>query len=176
MPTPADKSGKKNDKARAAHSVPAEPKSFAPHVSDAASPNAWESLRALSGQAPRSSVPIAELLALARSNIKARHLRYDHLPAPIFGEPAWDMLLLLYVSTKSGTKESVSMLSLSSGAPATTALRWIDYLARQELVMRRPNRRDLRVVFIELTDKGRDAIEAYLTDLLNLEADSALRL
>ena len=174
MPSHTDKSGGANDKARTDHSVPAEPKSFSPHVNDAAAPNAWESLRTLSDQTPRGSVPADELLALARFTISARNLRCTHLPAPIFGEPAWNMLLLLYVSSGSGTKESVTMLSLSSGAPATTALRWIDYLAQQELVMRRPNRRDLRVVYIELTDKGREAIEAYLVDLLKQKAASTV--
>lgn len=170
MPTDADKSGAINHKAKKPHSVPAEPKSFSPHVSDPAAPNAWESLRALTDQPPRSNVPVDELLSLARSIIKARNLRYDHLPAPIFGEPAWDMLLLLYVSSSSDTRESVSMLSVSSGASATTALRRIDYLEREELVMRRPNRCDLRVVFIELTDKGREAIETYLADVFHMRA------
>jgi DNA-binding MarR family transcriptional regulator len=173
MPTHVDKSRGSDEKSSTDHSVPAGPNSFSPHVSDSAAPNAWESLRSLSEPAPRGAVSADDLLALARSTIDARNLRRAHLPAPIFGEPAWNMLLLLYVSSGSGTKESVSMLSLSSGAAATTALRWIDYLVREELVMRQPNRHDLRVVHVELTDKGRGAIEAYLVDLLAQRAASA---
>jgi len=56
----------------------------------------------------------------------------------------------------------VSNLSLCSGTPATTALRWIDYLEREGLVTRRPSQADKRVVFVQLTGKARDAIADYL--------------
>lgn len=84
----------------------------------------------------------------------------------MFGEPTWDMLLRLYVCTKSDIRQTVSRLGDASGAPATTALRWICYLEAEEFVTRRLNALDKRVVFVEMTAKGFDAIEAYLADLL----------
>lgn len=156
--------------------VPAKPKTFLPHVRDPNAPTAWESLGSLSASASCSGLPAEEMFALARSKIKARDLRYRHLPKSMFGEPAWDMLLSLYVTFRSHARQTVSNLCVSSASPATTALRWIDYLERQEFVTRRNNPLDLRVVFIELTAKGRDAVEAYLADLLEQKPENASRL
>jgi len=105
------------------------------------------------------------LVKVARSVIEARHHRTHALPPAIFGEPAWDMLLALYTRPRS-EGERVSNLSLSSGTPATTTLRWIDYLEREGFVTRRSCPTDKRVVFIQLTDKASDAIGTYLGSLL----------
>lgn len=174
MPPPTDKNARLEAQARSGHPVPAEPISFSPHIHDPAAPTAWESLRGLSDSAAKSSSPAEEMFAVARNKINARHLRYRHFPDRMFGEPAWDMLLSLYVTFSSEAQQTVSNLCSYSGAPATTALRWIDYLEKQGFVTRRSNPIDLRVVFIELSAKGRDAIEAYLADLLEEKAASAL--
>ena len=177
MPSPPDKNLIPELNASTERCVPAEPKSFSPEIRDPAVPNAWERLRALSEKSPGSVLPVEEeLQALARGTIKARQLRYQHLPRPMFGEPAWDMLLSLYVTSGCEAPQTVSNLCSYSAAPSTTALRWIDFLEREELVARRPNKCDLRVVFVELTSKGRAAIEAYLADLLEQKATSALRI
>ena len=105
------------------------------------------------------------LVRVARAVVEARHNRTHALPPAIFGEPAWDMLLALYTCRRS-EGERVSNLSLSSGTPATTTLRWIDYLEREGFVSRRSCPTDKRVVFIQLTDKASDAIRTYLCSLL----------
>jgi DNA-binding MarR family transcriptional regulator len=106
------------------------------------------------------------LVKVARAVIEARHNRTHALPPAIFGEPAWDMLLALYTCPRSEEGERVSNLSLSSGTPATTTLRWIDYLEREGFVTLRSCPTDKRVVFIQLTDKASDAIGTYLWSLL----------
>lgn len=166
----------KEDEATSERFVPDMPKSFSPYVRDPGAPNAWETLDSFSDGGTRGNSPIEEMFALARSHIKARDLRSRHLPNDMFGEPAWDMLLSLYVTFRSHAQQTVSNLCVSSGAPATTALRWIVYLERQKFVTRRNNPRDLRVVFIELTAAGRDAVEAYLASLLEQNHKGAFRI
>jgi DNA-binding MarR family transcriptional regulator len=118
-------------------------------------------------KADRRARPEGEALrSVARANLRARRIRHRHLPEPLFGEPAFDMLLALYLCDQGGLRQSVTDLVKYSGAPMTTALRWIDYLVKAGLVTRRANPTDRRVAFIELTDKGLNSIEAYLGELI----------
>lgn len=145
------------------------PKSFAPQVVDPVNPTAWHQLEGLTKRStaePPERADAQDLIALARSNIQARRLRKRHLPSAMFGEPAWDMLLSLYVGYQSGARQTVSNLSYASGAPASTALRWIDYLEQQKLVVRRASPTDRRVIFIDFTEDARQMVEAFLTELL----------
>lgn len=151
----------------AAQALPA-PKSFSPQAPDPLNPNAWDKLNDLTkGGSQIADLADAQvMIALARSNIHVRRLRKTHLPQAMFGEPAWDMLLSLYVGYRSGARQTVSNLSYASGAPASTALRWIDYLEQQKLVKRRPSPTDRRVIFVDFTEDARQAVEAYLSDML----------
>lgn len=106
------------------------------------------------------------LCALARTNLRARRIRNRHLPRSIFGEPAWDMLLALYLSAQGEERQTISRLTKLSGAPATTASRWIDYLVRTGLATRCISPTDKRVAFIDITERGRLAVEAYLGQLI----------
>jgi DNA-binding MarR family transcriptional regulator len=84
----------------------------------------------------------------------------------MFGEPAWEMLLHLY-SMAGAARQSMSRLAQLSGSSKATSLRWIDYLLDRGLVSRQPHPTDLRTAFVELTDKGREKLEAYLADTIN---------
>jgi DNA-binding MarR family transcriptional regulator len=144
----------------------AEPTSLARQ--DPAVETARDEFDQLPGAAPGPGEQFGDdvLVGVARAVIEARHTRTHALPPAIFGEPAWDMLLALYTCPRSEEGERVSNLSLSSGTPATTTLRWIDYLEREGFVTRRSCPTDKRVVFIQLTDKASDAIGTYLGSLL----------
>ena len=140
--------------------------SFSPR--DPAVETAWDRLDRLTTSPQGSAREIGNdiLVKVAGIVIEARQSRAHSLPSAIFGEPAWDILLALFRCPRSGEGERVSNLSLSSGTPATTALRWIDYLEREGFVTRRSSQADKRVVFVQLTDKARDAIGDYLASLL----------
>ena len=152
-------------KSKSGKPVPGSPKSFLPQPRDGSAGTAWDSFRDLSKA--RAKADTEAMFSLARSSISARRARGRYLPDPMFGEPAWEMLLALYVDTRSEARHTISSLSAASGAAATTALRWIDYLERGELVERRPSPTDKRVAFITMTAKGRAAIEAYLAELID---------
>jgi DNA-binding MarR family transcriptional regulator len=108
----------------------------------------------------------AHLLKLARAILRARRRRCKMFNPSMFGEPAWDMMLTLYASMTDGPRLSVGRLSSLSGAAPTTALRWLDYLEMERLVVRESNPDDRRSDFVDLTDKGRSAIEQYLSETL----------
>lgn len=113
--------------------------------------------------APTETPPTLEaLVQLAERLGKARDLRSDYLASELFAEPAWDMLLALFQADAAGRRTTVSNLCTESGAPPSTALRWIDKLEELKLVRRAKNPLDARVVFVELEHKGRLALHQWL--------------
>jgi DNA-binding MarR family transcriptional regulator len=108
------------------------------------------------------------LVAAARDILRARRGRARQFSKAMFGEPAWDMLLALYAHSDDGPRHSIGRLVVFSGAPSTTALRWLDYLEKERLVMRHPNPTDRRSEYIQLTDKGRAKMEEYLSETLTI--------
>lgn len=105
----------------------------------------------------------AQLVKIAK-RIKAVRDRRDGLlgRAP-FGEPAWNILLALYVAAGERYALSVSALCAESGAPATTVSRSINRLIELNMVRRVPNPSDNRSAYIELTNET----AAKLTELLD---------
>jgi DNA-binding MarR family transcriptional regulator len=105
-------------------------------------------------------------IALARRILGMRRLR-DRLLGEFFAEPAWDILLDLYVQSREGKTVTVSQLSLATGSPATTALRWINTMARAGLLSRRTDETDARRVVVTLSAKGEEAMRLLLASVLN---------
>jgi len=102
-----------------------------------------------------------ELVSKARLVFEERKRRGEFLSRAMLGEPAWDMLLGLYIDRD--RRLSVGWLVTMVGVPQTTALRWIDYLEKEHLVAKRQDPDDRRVVYIELLDRGREALDSYFT-------------
>lgn len=105
--------------------------------------------------------------ARIRAHIKARRLRERFLPADLFADPAWDMLLDLAAARLEGTMVSVSSLCIAGNVPTTTALRWIKTLVDRGLVLRTPDPDDARRSFIHLAPQTVPALEACLAAVLN---------
>jgi DNA-binding MarR family transcriptional regulator len=119
---------------------------------------------------PGTSINKPELRKLAILILRARRSRSNAFNKSMFGEPAWDMLLELFINQDFGARLAVGRLCELSGAPSTTALRWLDYLEKQKLVVREPNPTDRRTEFVEITEKGRSAMAQYLFETLELLA------
>lgn len=100
----------------------------------------------------------------ARRILALRAKRTKQFSSAMFNEPAWEMLLTLYASD-GGARLSLSRLALLSGASKATALRWIEYLEQQKLVARQAHPTDKRAAFVCLTEKGRNALNDYLSDV-----------
>lgn len=83
----------------------------------------------------------------------------------LFGEPAWDILLDLYVAHAENKPVSVSSACIGSAAPPTTGLRWLGVLAEQGLILRQHDPEDQRRVLVKLTAKGLAAMDEYFASV-----------
>jgi hypothetical protein len=99
---------------------------------------------------------------IAARLIAARHARRKFFPSALFGEPGWEMLLLLYVAKEQGQRTSVTTLCHNSGFPPTTALRWLHFLEAKQLVHRDASPVDKRIYYLDLTEKARLALDRLL--------------
>ena len=101
-------------------------------------------------------------LSRARKMVSNRQLRSDYFNRAIFGEAAWDILLMLYIADSTGALQTQATLAKALATPPTTIQRWIDYLEKERLVQRSPHPTDRRTAFVTLLGKGRTALERYL--------------
>jgi DNA-binding MarR family transcriptional regulator len=83
----------------------------------------------------------------------------------MFGEPAWDLLLLLYID-RDTTRQTIGKIANETGAAPTTLLRWIEYLEGQGLLSRYPHPTDRRSVYVQLTDKAQEKLNSYFSETL----------
>lgn len=100
--------------------------------------------------------------AVAENEYSSRAMRWEFVPGGLLGEPAWDILLDLYVQRARGRSVSIKSASVASQVPASTALRWISIVEAAGLVSRAGSETDRRIQFLDLTARGREAVEAYL--------------
>lgn len=101
-------------------------------------------------------------IALARKAYALRRKRAAIFGNPdLFGEPAWDILLDLFIAGGEGKSVSVSSACIGSAAPATTGLRWLGVLAEEGLIVRENDPEDNRRVLVRLTPAGHAAMERF---------------
>ena len=116
-----------------------------------------------SAPAPAMPRPPGRYLALARHAYALRRKRAAIFGNPdLFGEPAWDILLDLYIAHGEGKAVSVSSACIGSAAPPTTGLRWLGVLADEGLLVREPDPQDNRRVMVRLTQAGIAGMERFL--------------
>jgi DNA-binding MarR family transcriptional regulator len=111
----------------------------------------------------------AALTARAREEFGNRRRRTTIFEHSMFGEPAWDMLLALYILDESGQRQTTGALMQFAGAPVTTARRWLDYLVENGFARRSHHPTDQRVMFVGLTEKGRNALDLYYSETAKSE-------
>lgn len=92
-----------------------------------------------------------------------RQARAQIFPASMFNEPAWDMLMALYVAHE---VSAAADLARWTHTPLTTAMRWIEYLESHKLIVRESSPADRRAHMIRLTDQGRANMDALFADLV----------
>ncbi len=103
-----------------------------------------------------------QLVKLAKYLREVRKSRGRFLDRSLFGEPAWDMLLALYISHVEQYRLKVTDLIHESRATSSTGLRWIVKLQAAGLIVRRENHADQRSFFLELPDDGAAKVTALL--------------
>jgi hypothetical protein len=103
------------------------------------------------GQIERNALPLAQVAMRLR---RSAEYRTRHFSKEWFGEPAWNMLLELFIQFAGGARVSVKSLVIASGAPETTAGRMLNRLESHGLVERKPSATDRRVMPVSLTCQG----------------------
>ena len=99
---------------------------------------------------------------LAKRIYNERVRRHKFFPDGLFGEPAWDILLDLFVAEGENELRAIKEVCMASHAPDATALRHIAQLAALGMVKHSLDRTDLRRKFLKLTPEGRTSVESYL--------------
>lgn len=94
--------------------------------------------------------------------IKSRTDRKKFFPAPLFSEPAWDMLLKLYAAAIDRHSVSIPSLARAARVEPRTAVRWVAALEREALVTREITD---DVEAISLSDKGWFAMDSYFENM-----------
>lgn len=107
----------------------------------------------------------ARHLAVAREVYAERRRRHKYLPADLFGEPTWDILLDLYIASREDRRVPTTSSCIGAHVPPTTALRWLRILEMRGLVEREDDGRDGRRTFVRLTRHGLSAMDASLASL-----------
>ena len=103
----------------------------------------------------------------AQAWLSSRRKRDRFFDAALFSDPAWDMLLDLYVEYHRGREVMVSKLSAAARVPHATGLRWLKSLENKHLVYRRPDLRDGRCVFVGLNTEAVEALDGLMDDFLS---------
>lgn len=111
---------------------------------------------------PARTVP-PPVLARAKQAYALATRRRQLLGDKLFFDPAWNMLLDLFISECAGRRLSVSAVCIGSHSSSATALRYATMLLEAGLVSRVADRLDGRRVYVRLTDWGWDAMQELLS-------------
>ncbi|HYE27385.1 MAG TPA: hypothetical protein VEA61_04025 [Allosphingosinicella sp.] len=102
------------------------------------------------------------LRAMAERLYSDRRRRDEYFPAGLFGEPAWDLLLALFIAHEDGRHVSLDEAYAAARVEASDGPALIERLIAAGLVTRSHNRHNA----ILLTDQAKDRLSDYLADLI----------
>ena len=112
------------------------------------------------------------LIEYARSAYMFRRKRNDIFDDPtLFGEPAWDILLDLFIAAKEGKRLPVTSACIGAAVPSTTALRWLTVLEERGYVVRELDKADARRIFVRLSAEGYEKMVRFLTVVVDHAPD-----
>lgn len=133
-----------------------------PANDEAADPNAM----GMSDPAGATSFGAAGRLSTATAWIRARACRDQAFGDDLFFDPAWSILLELYVHHRQRTATSITSLCLATKVPPSTGLRWVALLEKRGLVVREADPFDKRKSYARLTADAIDRVERALDDAM----------
>ena len=106
--------------------------------------------------------------ALVKKLIRAEYARARAIGGKILGDPAWNILLDLLLASLEGRRVAVSSACIVAGVATTTALRLVNRMVDDGVLMRLPDDNDGRRHFLAIAPEVEDALKNYLLDLANL--------
>lgn len=117
---------------------------------------------------PVTALSDARMAEYAERLYKERRRRSRYLPGHLFAEPAWDILLDLFVNGVRDRAISITSACIAGGIPATTGLRWLGVLEKEGLLVRGISEEDARVTWVQLSNYGMDVMRGYLAETMGL--------
>lgn len=107
----------------------------------------------------------ARILDNARSAMRRRMLRHQLLgSAELFGEPAWDMLLDLFIHECEDKPLAMSSLCISAGMPTSSAMKLIQRMCDAAILERIPDPHDGRRSLMRIAPKVAHRLRAYFAE------------
>lgn len=103
-----------------------------------------------------------ENMLAAETFFRIRRGRREIFGTSLFSDPAWDMLLDLYIARGRGWHVSTSWTCAATNCPPSTALRWLELLERDGLIERYDDDLDKRVRCVALTSKGVEGMNEFV--------------
>jgi len=115
---------------------------------------------------PRAPMAPADVspqsLNAARRMVRERLRRGQFFDPGLFADPAWDMMLDIFIAEAEGRETPVMNLCLSSQVPETTTLRWVKTLEQAGIFVRKKDEHDQRRVLVRLSPEAAKAMAVYL--------------
>lgn len=125
-----------------------------------------ETIETTEPSAPEASISAARL-NVAIGWIRSRACRDKAFGDDLFFDPAWSILLELYVHHRQRTATSITSLCLAAKVPPSTGLRWVALLEKRGLVIREADPFDKRKSYAQLTPDAIARVERALDDTIN---------
>jgi hypothetical protein len=113
---------------------------------------------------PGSTDAPAAAVEIARRHYRVRRLRDQEFGPGLFGEPAWDILLDLYIAASDPRLVSVMSASLATSVSAEDTARWLTILEEQGLVERFSSGTEMSRAIVTLSQQAFDQMTHLLTD------------
>jgi|GEM_PF-2209648 len=99
----------------------------------------------------------------ARREYRDRRERERVFGSGIAADPAWDILLDLFIAREEGRDVTVFSVSAATAVAEGTVLRCIAHLVEAKLIARGPHSSDPRSIFLTLTDRAAGMMSDYFS-------------
>jgi hypothetical protein len=110
----------------------------------------------------RSAAAVQCALQPAKELMACRRQREKLFGKELFSDPAWDILLDLFIAQSERRDVAIGSACIVAAVPFTSGLRWCQLLEKRELVYRTRDPRDGRRIFLRLTDKAFEMVRSAL--------------
>jgi DNA-binding MarR family transcriptional regulator len=108
-------------------------------------------------------LPPAALLLEARRLSSGRKARDRVFGRDLFQNPAWNILIELFIAAEEGRNVTIKSACVAAGVPQSTALRHIAHLIEVRLATRAQHPSDARSAYLRLTDRGRGKMVTFIS-------------
>ena len=105
--------------------------------------------------------------------IRERRERSAFFPTRMFADPAWEILLALTLAQSRQHRLDITKLCQRVDVPPTTALRWINTMVDEGLLIRLDDINDLRRKYVELSPEAWSKMGDYISAICPSQSRAA---